>query len=313
MFHGQEATGRHGSPDGASAAAPHSHTHRRYRNKGRAIMRFRGAIGAFAVAAALLIPMAAAQAFDESKYPDMQGQWARPAGTGVQWDPSKPIGRPQLPPLTPEYQAAWEASMADQATGGQGNDPVARCIPVGMPRVMSAVFPMEIVITPNTTYILSDYSTPRRIYTDGRQWTKDQEPNFLGYSIGKWIDEDGDGRFDVLEVETRHLKGPHAYEASGIPFHTDNETIFKERFYLDHANPDILHDEITSHDHALTRPWTVVKNYRRERNNPIWFQNNCEEDNRHVRIGKEDYFIGEDGLIWPAKKGQPRPDLRHFE
>jgi hypothetical protein len=31
---------------------------------------------------------------------------------------------------------------------------------------------------------------------------------FEGYSIGKWVDEDGDGRYDVLEVETRALKGP---------------------------------------------------------------------------------------------------------
>ena len=265
-----------------------------------------------AVAAALFLP-AAAQAFDESKYPDMQGQWARPRGVGIQWDPTRPLGRPQQPPLTPEYQAVWEASMADQAAGGQGNDPLYRCVPVGMPRVMSAVFPMEIVITPNATYILSDYSTPRRIHTDGRAFPKDQEPNFLGYSIGKWIDENGDGRYDVLEVETRFLKGPHAYEASGIPFHSDNEASFKERFYLDRDNPDILHDEITAFDHALTRPWTVVKNYRRERANVIWFQNNCEEDNQHVRVGKEDYMVGADGLLMPVRKGQPRPDLRHFD
>src|ERR1700678_4398222 len=129
------------------------------------MMRGRGAIGAMAVVAALAMPVAAARAFDESKYPDMQGQWARPAGTGIQWDPTKPIGRPQQPPLTPEYQAVWEASMVDQSAGGQGNDPLFRCLPVGMPRMMSAVFAMEIVITPNATYILSDYSTPRRIYT----------------------------------------------------------------------------------------------------------------------------------------------------
>ena len=108
--------------------------------------------------------------------PDMQAQWSRPRGVGIQWDPSKPGGRPQQPPLTAEYQAIWEASMADQANGGQGNDPLYRCFPVGMPRVMNAVFPMEIVINPNTTYILFDSSTPRRIFTDGRDWPKDQEP-----------------------------------------------------------------------------------------------------------------------------------------
>jgi hypothetical protein len=113
-------------------------------------------LGCAALALALVLP-AAVQAADDGKYPDIQGQWARPKGIGIQWDPTRPLGRPQQPPLTPEYQKIWEASIADQAAGGQGNDPLYRCVPVGMPRVMSAVFPMEIVITPNTTYILSDY------------------------------------------------------------------------------------------------------------------------------------------------------------
>ena len=36
----------------------------------------------------------------------------------------------------------------------------------------------------------------RRIFTDGRDWPKEMQPSFSGYSIGKWIDEDGDGRYD---------------------------------------------------------------------------------------------------------------------
>jgi hypothetical protein len=271
----------------------------------------RNGMGAVILAVALALPIAA-QAFDESKYPDMQAQWSRPRGVGIQWDTSKPRGLPQQPPLTPEYQAIWEASIADQANGGQGNDPLYRCYPVGMPRVMNAVFPMEIVITPNTTYIMFDASTPRRIYTDGRDWPKDQEPNFLGYSIGKWVSEKADGRYDAIEVETRFVRGPHAYGESGLPFHVDNQASFKERFYLDRNNPDILHVDITTYDHALTRPWTVTRSYQRTRN-PIWFQNNCVEDNQHVQIGKEDYLIGADGLLMPVRKGQARPDLRHFQ
>jgi hypothetical protein len=64
----------------------------------------------------------------------------------------------------------------------------------------------------------------RRVFTDGRDWPKAIEPSFMGYSIGKWIDEDGDGRFDLLEIETRNLKGPRAFDASGIPLHADNQT-----------------------------------------------------------------------------------------
>ena len=76
----------------------------------------------------------------------------------------------------------------------------------------------------------------------------------MGYSIGKWI-EDGHGGFGALEVETRNLKGPRTYDTSGLPLHTDNQTVVKERIFLDPADNDLLHDEITTFDHALTRPW----------------------------------------------------------
>jgi hypothetical protein len=272
----------------------------------------RSTIGLAALVAILWMGSVDARAFDESKYPDWSGQWRRTGG--IQWDPSKRIGRAQQPPLTPEYQAVFEASLADQAAGGQGNDPTYKCIPGGMPRIMTVVFPMEIVISAKTTYVLFDYSMPRRIYTDGRDWPKDEDlqPTFLGYSIGRWLDEDRDGRYDLLEVETRGMKGPRSFEASGIPLHQDNQTVVKERLHLDPASSDILLDEITTIDNALTRPWTVTKKYRRE-HNPIWYQNDCSEDNHHVTIGKENYFLGADGELMPAKKDQPPPDLKYFK
>lgn len=64
----------------------------------------------------------AAAAFDETKYPDWSGQWWRPKGVGFQWDQTKPPGLGQEAPLTQEYQAGLEASLGDQAAGGQGGD-----------------------------------------------------------------------------------------------------------------------------------------------------------------------------------------------
>ncbi len=69
------------------------------------------------------------QAQDLSKYPDWSGQWKRPPGAGIQWDQTKPFGRGQQAPLTPEYQARYEANLADQAAGGQGDDTTGQCIP----------------------------------------------------------------------------------------------------------------------------------------------------------------------------------------
>src|SRR6266850_2486682 len=58
------------------------------------------------------------------------------------------------------------------------------------------------IVTPETAYILlsSSEDPVRRIFTDGRAWPSEIEPTYHGYSIGRWIDEDGDGAYDVLEV-----------------------------------------------------------------------------------------------------------------
>jgi hypothetical protein len=263
-----------------------------------------------------------AQAFDDSKYPDLKGQWRRvavPSGhyRGVQYDPHKPAGPGQQAPLTPEYQKIFEANLADQELGGQAGDPTYKCLSPGMPRVMGPYGEMEVVVTPETTHILIDHiHDNRRIHTDGRDFPADmaENPQFSGHSIGHWVDEDGDGRYDTLVVETRGLKGPRTFEMTGIPMHEDNQTVIKERIYLDKTDPNMLHDEITTIDHALTRPWIVTKDYRRTpTNEPIWWSETvCAENNVHVNVGDEVYFLSGEGFLMPSKKDQPPPDLRYF-
>jgi len=255
------------------------------------------------------------------KYPNLKGQWTRFIVQGVPGQPSfdqtKRWGKAQQAPLTAEYQAILEASIADQAKGGHGNAvDVARCVSNGMPSVMIAYQPLEFIVTPETTYIIiADQDHVRRIFTDGRDWPKDMEPTYLGHAIGKWIDEDGDGRYDVLEVETRGpFKGPRVYDFAGLPLHYDNKSVFKERIYIDKTNLNILHDEITVIDNALTRPWTTDKKYVRNPNpRPDWPEVSCPENNAQIFIGKENYFPSADGLLMPAKKDQAPPDLRYFQ
>jgi len=276
-------------------------------------MQYRHAIGALTLMAALVMTFASASAFDQTKYPDWKGQWRRAESGPVKFDPSKPQ-RAQEAPLTPEYQAIFEANLRDQDAGGQGIDPTYTCLSPGMPRIMNIYEPMEIVITPDTTHILTQHiHDARRIFTDGRDFPKDEDPTFAGYSIGKWSDTGGDGRYDELEVETRNLRNPRTYDSTGIPFHADGETVIKERIYADKSDPNVLHDRITSYDHALTRPWTVTKTYRRNPDpRPLWRETVCAEENNHVEIAGQGYMLSADGLLMPVKKDQPPPDLRYF-
>jgi hypothetical protein len=281
-------------------------------------MLYRSLIGAI-VLAALAMPTGDARALDDAKYPDWTGQWERFVVPGLGGQPShdqtKPWGFGQEAPLTPEYQAVLAASIADQATGGLGNFPTTLGRAAGMPNMMMAFGPLELIITPDTTYILMGWHDHyRRIFTDGRDWPTEIDPSYSGYSIGRWIDEDGDGRYDVLQVETRGFKGPRAFDETGLPLHVDNQSIFKERIYRDKADPNILHDEITTIDHALTRPWTVDKKYVHNPDPRLdWREFYTTENNAQIGIGKENYFLSADGLLMPTKRNQAPPDLRYFK
>lgn len=275
-------------------------------------MYYRILIGVIALAGTLSMAPAVAQwPPDLSKYPDWNYQWYRVGPIG-QYNPATPRDK-QGAPLNDQYQKVFEDGLADEKQGGQGNDPTYTCLPDGMPRVMNAIFPMELIVTPKTTYVLVEYlMQQRRIYTDGRAMPEDAEPSFMGYSIGTWHDTDGDGRYDELRVETRNFRGPRVFDPTGIPLHKDNQTIVQERFFADKENADILHDEITTIDNALTHPWTILKSYRRERN-AIFSEAYCAVDNPHVKIGGENYMLSSEGLLMPSKKGQKPPDLRYFK
>jgi hypothetical protein len=273
-------------------------------------------VGALAIATSTMTLAGGAAAAD-AKYPNWKGQWVPVVPPGVadlSFDPGKPAGLGQQAPLTQEYQNVLNDSLSDQASGGFGNDPTALCYAGGMPRMMTYEA-QEYVITPETTYILlggDDHL--RRIITDGRDWPAHLNATYQGYSIGRWIDEDGDGTYDALEVETRGpFKGPRAYDTTGLPLHFDNESSFKERFFIDKADRNLLHDVITVLDRALTRPWTVDKSFRRNPDpQPDWPERYCHVTNNHIMLGNEAYLLSEDGLLMPTRKDQPPPDLQFF-
>jgi hypothetical protein len=149
-------------------------------------MSARQAMAARLMTAALTVTICGAAAAAEAEYPNWKGQWNQiltpgVGGQNVRFDPTKAFGPAQQAPLTAEYQKVHEASMADQAKGGLGNYPTARCLPGGMPRMMTAV--QEYVIMPEATYILFGGAEDhiRRIYTDGRDWPANGDPSYQGY------------------------------------------------------------------------------------------------------------------------------------
>jgi hypothetical protein len=284
-------------------------------------MLSRSSIGAVALASALAFMPTCVLAFDDAQYPAFSGKWNRAPTPGAPrtpqpaYDPAKGWANGQGAPLTAEYQKIFDANLADQAAGGVGTFRGYACITAGLPGIMTLFQPMEIIILPDTTYVRIDRSNiARRIFTDGRDFPAEIDPAYVGYSIGRWSDTTGSGHYDTLDIESRAFRGPRSYDASGLPLHADNQSIIKEKMYLDARDKDLLHEDITVIDHALTRPWTVNKIYRRDRDpRPVWVEENCSDGNSWVGIGSEAYLLSADGLLMPARKGQPAPDLRYFK
>ena len=65
----------------------------------------------------MLCLMTVAQAFDETRYPDLKGAWIRT--TRPEW--VLPGEKPA--PLTPEYEAVYDANLAAQERGEPGDAP----------------------------------------------------------------------------------------------------------------------------------------------------------------------------------------------
>ena len=70
---------------------------------------------------------------------------------------------------------------------------------------------------------------------------------------------------------------------------------------------------MTVSDHALTRPWTVMKTYKRSADaRPQWDEYMCVWESKTVRIGDETYLLDKDGFLRPAKKDQAPPSTKYF-
>src|SRR5260370_29375276 len=165
------------------------------------VMIHRSLIGSIALTVAMGLTIAGAAAFDEAKYPDWKGQWSRlqtlrtRASPNPSFDPNKFQGLAQQAPLTAEYQAILEASLADQAAGGAGLDRDYVCFSAGIPRMMNVYFTKEIIVMPEGTPILMGFLREnRRIFTHRPGLPANLERSLSGHSPRRWVRCGGDRR-----------------------------------------------------------------------------------------------------------------------
>jgi hypothetical protein len=223
-------------------------------------MTFREKPGMKLVLCAALLPLTLAmvQAQPAAHPPDLTGVWGIYRG-GPGSDPKFSAPAPSPLVLKPEYDKPYQERRAREAASAQRGEQLdnssARCIPYGVPSMMSiAIYPVEFIQTAKQVTIISEaFSEVRRVYLDRPQAKlEDVAPGYYGRSVGHWEGE-------TLVVETIGIK-PTVSGYRGMP-HSPQMRV-TERIAL--ISPEILHDQITIDDPViLEKPFTYTVAFKR--------------------------------------------------
>jgi hypothetical protein len=172
----------------------------------------------------------------------MTGSWNRYPDIDETPHPDFPPAPPiPPPPLKAEYKAEWEARRKAVQEAEAAGKPLythyTACIPDGMPAMMMAMFPMEVLQTPGQVTVIQEaYNQVRRIYMDAELPPfEDAEPLFWGHSSGRW-------EGDTLVVTTIGIKDSVRFR--DVPH--SNQMRIVERIRM--LSPDMMEDEVTVTD-----------------------------------------------------------------
>jgi hypothetical protein len=126
------------------------------------------------------------------------------------------------------------------------DDPMARCLMVGIPRITGMPMPFQITQTKDQILFLYEaFHSFRIIPTDGRAHPDDITPSFMGDSVARW-----DG--DTLVVDVTGFNDKTWLNGVGT-FHTENLRV-TERFTR--VDFDTILYRVTMEDpEVLTKPW----------------------------------------------------------
>ena len=141
------------------------------------------------------------------------------------------------------------AELVKRRTAAQDEDPNARCMPRGAPRIWTDDYYKRIFHVSDRVIILTERNMQyRQIFTDGRPLPKDQNPTWNGYSTAAW-------QGDTLVVQTSGFKDDLWLDASGNPLAGTGKLTERIR----RLNFGTLEVEMTIDDPAsYTAPWTVT-------------------------------------------------------
>jgi len=185
--------------------------------------------------------------------PDLSGVWQPapdPTGTrgGIEGiiaprylvDITRDLKREDVP-----FQPAAAALYQQRRDNSFRDNPLAGCLPAGVPRLDAYTHPYKIVQTPELIVVLYESLTMfRQMFVDSRALPMNPEPAWMGYSVGRW-----DG--NALVVETAGFNDKTWLDGSGHP-HSEKMRLTERFVRRDFGHMDI---EITIDDPVMyTQP-----------------------------------------------------------
>lgn len=122
-------------------------------------------------------------------------------------------------PWLPWTREAFEKRAAAEKAGTPLYDPTAACLPSGMPRIIAAPYPVEIVQTPQHTVFLYEAQHLFRIVQMNAEHPAKVEPSYMGHAVGYWEGDtlviDTIGLVDNTQIDeagTQHSGALHVVE-----------------------------------------------------------------------------------------------------
>jgi len=165
----------------------------------------------------------------------------------------------KAPPFKPDAAKLYAERKQAKASGKKTADPVATCLPHGVPRLLNAAQPILILQKPKQVTVLYQANhQSRQFYIDDPMPTPDKmpDPNYDGYSAAKW-------EGNALVVSTYALNALTWMDDVGMP-HGEKLTVV-ERYEL--TDPSTLRVKLTLTDpETFSAPWDTQLTYKRQQN-----------------------------------------------
>jgi hypothetical protein len=195
---------------------------------------------------------------------------ARPGDTAVASAPAAVVPSRAKPP----YQDWMLPKIQELRDRRNIDDPSARCLLVGVPRITNEPLPIKIIQTKDEiTFLYETFHAFRVIPTDGRKHADDIEPSFMGDSVGHW-------EGDTLVVDVTGFNDKTWIGAGGATLHTEALHVIERYKRVDY---DTITYEVTIDDpKAFTKTWSPAPTFLSLRPGERLHEYECIENNEDV-------------------------------